>query len=320
MRMDITNKCNLRCNTCYFSINGFRARGAFMSPDQFGVVCEKLAGRAHRLGFSCAFEPLIHPQFNEILKHLPLLGECQTAINTNGLLLNKTLVRNICESELQWLSVSLDGATQDTNALVRNNSCFTKIIERMQELDGLRKAMNHGPKIQVSFTLLQDNMAELPNMVDLCLSFGADRLIVRHVISIAGCPMSQRSCLHFPERTTALIEEARKRAADVGLDIWLPVGAPRTEEELVMDCKDPFESFYIYSDGECYPCTFLADAESCGNIQRDSVDGILHAKSISMVRKRFRSGNISKTCMTCLRDMQNVGIKEKRHFTVRFED
>ncbi|HUT22905.1 MAG TPA: hypothetical protein VM492_01040, partial [Sumerlaeia bacterium] len=69
VRLDINNTCNLRCLKCFYpdySARGFPKR--YMPLSEFRVLASRLFGYTYFLQLACAFEPLLHPEFVEILE------------------------------------------------------------------------------------------------------------------------------------------------------------------------------------------------------------------------------------------------------------
>ena len=94
--LEITTCCNLSCSFC----PGTRRPAAFLSPEQFRVLAQKLRPYGQYLYLHVMGEPLLHP-------HLPqLLAICRELdfranLTTNGTLLPKTgaAARRACSAE-----------------------------------------------------------------------------------------------------------------------------------------------------------------------------------------------------------------------------
>lgn len=321
IRMDITNRCNMKCNVCYFSLKGFKARGRHMEPGEFQAICEKLSGRVQRFGLSCAFEPLLHPRFTEFLPHLRRLGRCEKVINTNALGLDQGHAEAILGSDLDLINVGLDGASDETNFLVRNNHTFAKVLRNLEGLNELKQRRGvHTPTCQIHVCLLQLNLHDLPEIVRLASSVGVTQVRMRHMVPIQGCGMEDKSCLLVPAQTREVFQRTREVARALSVDVIFPDHSPRPQAELVEDCVEPFRGFYIYPDGRCYPCTYLLDSPPCGDIYQDSLEDIFSSGVMLDLRNKINKKRLSKQCMDCLCDVQNVQQKHERNFEVRFTE
>lgn len=100
--LEITTCCNLSCSFC----PGTRRPAAFLSPEQFRVLAQKLRPYGQYLYLHVMGEPLLHP-------HLPqLLAICReldfrTNLTTNGTLLPKKQAQLLAAPALRKVSISL---------------------------------------------------------------------------------------------------------------------------------------------------------------------------------------------------------------------
>ena len=82
--IEITDVCNLTCSIC----PGTKRKPAFMPPESFETVLEKIRPFTDHLYLHVMGEPLLHPGFPEILRTCETL-KFQTNIATNGVLIKK---------------------------------------------------------------------------------------------------------------------------------------------------------------------------------------------------------------------------------------
>ncbi len=108
--VEITNICNLRCAFC----PGTRRPGAFMAPEAFRVLAEKLRPHVRYLYLHVMGEPLLHPRLGEILAIARELG-FKVCLTTNGTLLGERGDLLLGAPALYKISVSLH-AMEGNNA------------------------------------------------------------------------------------------------------------------------------------------------------------------------------------------------------------
>ena len=100
--LEITTCCNLSCSFC----PGTKRPAAFLSPEQFRVLAQKLRPYGQYLYLHVMGEPLLHP-------HLPqLLAICRELdfranLTTNGTLLPKKQAQLLAAPALRKVSISL---------------------------------------------------------------------------------------------------------------------------------------------------------------------------------------------------------------------
>ncbi len=107
-----TNRCNLECRTCI--------RNIWDEPlgEMSSATFARIVGGLHSFSppptvfFGGLGEPLSHPHIVEMVEQVKALGSSVELI-TNGTLLTKDLSKQLIEAGLDFLWVSLDGATPE---------------------------------------------------------------------------------------------------------------------------------------------------------------------------------------------------------------
>lgn len=313
---DITNNCNARCGMCYFSLPGFKAKGRYMSPEEFGRIADKLSEYGGELSLSCSFEPLIHPQFVDFMPHLKKLRNWKVRLNTNGIGLNEKNIMAMIENELDDIIISLDAPTAELNNLIRGNKKFDHIIREIHRLQEIKAKLGvEKPICTIRLCILKANLHVLPDMVLLAKELGVTKLTSKHVLPMDGCtidgmPIHEQSCLLCPEETEKVFARTKKLAEENNITFGLPSAYPKPDSALIRICKPLMNGFHIYPDMTCNPCVWLNHYPVCGNILDDDILTILKSKPITKLKRRFEKDDLPDECIACLKDLQTVGIKE----------
>jgi len=100
--VEITNVCNLRCTFC----PGTRREKRFMPPAEFRILAQRLRPFVSCLYLHVMGEPLLHPQFREILRIAAEL-DFQVFLTTNGTLLEENRELLLSAPALRKVSISL---------------------------------------------------------------------------------------------------------------------------------------------------------------------------------------------------------------------
>lgn len=100
--VEITNVCNLDCSFC----PGHNRKKAFMSASDFGIIADKLNGKAENLFLHLMGEPLLHPELDKILKIADKMTS-NLKITTNGTLLPRCLSLLTSSEKLRTVCISL---------------------------------------------------------------------------------------------------------------------------------------------------------------------------------------------------------------------
>ncbi|MCX7015690.1 MAG: radical SAM protein, partial [Candidatus Sumerlaeota bacterium] len=144
VRMDLNNKCNLRCPMCYFALEDVRQLPAEEMSDR---VLERLRREVwpltQELWLSCAAEPLIAPRLKSALLQAKQSGVPEVVLVTNAVALTEEKAEWLIEAPLDALVVSLDGASAAVYERIRPPADFGRVIgniERLQTMKRRRRA------------------------------------------------------------------------------------------------------------------------------------------------------------------------------------
>ena len=112
--LEITNICNLSCSFC----RGTVREGRFLAPETFRRYADEARGFTDYLYLHVMGEPLLHPDFEEILDIAAELG-FRICLTTNGTLLPRRLSALVDRAEsIYKISISLHAFEANTEARV----------------------------------------------------------------------------------------------------------------------------------------------------------------------------------------------------------
>ncbi len=112
-------------------------------------------------------EPTIHPQFARLLA-LEKKHALRGRLETNGLEMTAALARLMAESGVRHVSVSLDGAHEQTHDSIRGVRGAYR-----RALNGIANLVGVGYRPQLIMSLLPENVGELDALLDLAARVGA---------------------------------------------------------------------------------------------------------------------------------------------------
>ncbi len=178
-----TSACNFDCRTCMRNV--WDEPPGMMPAAVFERVLEGVRGtRLRPLVFFGGYgEPLYHPHILEMLRTAKQTG-AKVEMISNGSLLDETTARQLIAGELDRLWVSLDGATRESYSDVRLGYELPGVIENLTRLRQLRARTNSDtPRLGIAFVAMKRNIADLPEVVRLGRSLGADRFSISNVLA-----------------------------------------------------------------------------------------------------------------------------------------
>lgn len=165
----------MTCPHCYASAirrdEGKAHRGA-----RPGVVLEKLAAAGVKILILSGGEPLMRPDFGEILRQARKLG-FQIFLSTNGVLLDsEEKVDELVRAGVRYVGISLDGlpAFNDTYRGLPGGFNRVKLAIHMCRAAGL--------KTGIRMTLSRHNHHQLRDMLDMVTEWGVERFYLSHLL------------------------------------------------------------------------------------------------------------------------------------------
>jgi len=164
---DFTHKCNLNCRHCY-SNSGLESEQELSTKEALDVVNQLADFGVTALAFSGG-EPLSRKDFFEVASHAVKRG-LYVSVATNGTLLTKENVRRLKHAGINYVEVSIDGATAQTHDSFRGiPSAFDKAVA------GLQNCVEEDLCACIATTATKSNIAEIPEILDLAERVGAER-------------------------------------------------------------------------------------------------------------------------------------------------
>jgi heme b synthase len=176
---ETTKACNLSCKHCRavpqraLGPDELSTREAFDLIDAIGRVAKPVMVLS-------GGEPLFRPDIFEIAEYGVHSG-FRMALATNGTLVDERYAAKIADVGISRVAISLDGAEPDTHDRFRNMPG-----SHARAVHGIRLLRDEGVSVQINSTVAKHNVGELPEMLDLALSLGADALHLFMLVPV-GC-------------------------------------------------------------------------------------------------------------------------------------
>jgi radical SAM protein with 4Fe4S-binding SPASM domain len=286
LQVEVTGACNLACRMCLVRYRPkLGKRQGAMCFHTFRDIVDELPG-LEKLTLQGLGEPLLAPDFFRMVEYSTGRG-ISTGFNTNGTLLTRAASERLVRAGVDWLHVSLDGATAATYESVRDRATFERVVRNIRELVAVRgRRGSERPEIQLVFVAMRRNLRELPDLVALAADIGVDSVWVQNLSHSFGDTESgggYRGIRAFTEaealwnepdeEVVATFARAVERADELGLELRLP----RLEEPVVERepgepaCHWPFESAYVTHDARVQPCCMVMGADRA--VLGDAKDG-----------------------------------------------
>lgn len=224
VRLDLTNKCNMRCRMCPLSFDEiFYQRKSYVSVEDFRRYADRILPRTAQLSLSVAYEPLLHPRFAEILGIVARHRVPFVDFTTNGTLMSEELVDAFVDHGVNRVTVSVDGAAAATYEHIRRGVDFERFLEGLKTFQRVRSRRgSKTPELSFNMVLMRSNIGELPDVIRLGHRYGLDIMHACLLVPHVGLKMEHEALQHDRERANRLLEEARSVARELGIPCQLP--------------------------------------------------------------------------------------------------
>ncbi|MBQ7335759.1 MAG: radical SAM protein [Clostridia bacterium] len=163
--IEITNRCNLNCRTCY-NRSGLNRTTHEIPLDGLEAILQTTAQYgANRFLFSGG-EPSLHSQFHQILEMTDRYPQASFGFVTNGTNGDAVWIDYLNSHDNLTLQISLDGSDEEQNSLTRGIGNFEKTLRFAQQIK------NPNLKRLLKMVISQSNLSDVESFYRLAISLG----------------------------------------------------------------------------------------------------------------------------------------------------
>lgn len=176
---EVTKGCNLRCIHCRATATELSSPLDLPTTKALNLI-EQVSQYALPVLVLSGGEPLFRADIFDLARFATDRG-LRVALATNGTLVTKEVARQIVDAGVRRVSISLDGAQAATHDAFRGlPGAFAAA------LTGFRHLQELGMSLQINMTIARHNAHELPEVLNLAKSLGADALHTFLLVPV-GC-------------------------------------------------------------------------------------------------------------------------------------
>jgi MoaA/NifB/PqqE/SkfB family radical SAM enzyme len=227
---------------------------------------------------------------------------CETGFLSNGLLLTQDKLTSILDAGIDWICISMDGATPEMYNKIRVGSDFDRVYKNVSNIARLRK--NALPKTMLNFVIMAININQMEDIVRLAADLGIDQVNFKQCDVIRN-QQGKGLGLFAGEETKEIrqlqksLDKARRLAKKLNIETTAFAFTP---QELAVCEQDPRDSLFIRHDGTVAPCinlalggptTFLGDevvmpSVHYGRLPDDDLMDLWETESCQFYRDKFK--------------------------------
>ncbi|NPB01069.1 MAG: radical SAM protein [Crenarchaeota archaeon] len=292
----VTNRCVLKCPHCYRDASNISKD--HLSYEDCTHIIDEISSIGTRLLIFSGGEPLLRNDIYRLVGYASSRG-LTCAIATSGLLVDENVVKNLVESGLRYVAISLDSTRPDVHDSFRG---VRGLWERA--INAIKMFIDHGVTVQVNFTLCKVNKDDVLNMVDLCEKLNVDHLHIFHIVPTG------RASVFYEDLKLDMGEvlEICLRAVEHGLgrvnvkptcvpQFWpfLKLRRPDIYDKIsrgrALGCIAARSYIYVSPRGEVYPCPYLP--YTIGDLKTMSLKDVLKNDIVVKLSQRELRGSCS---------------------------
>lgn len=266
-----THRCNLRCLHCNAEASIFGTEDE-LSLEEWKSVMDALSELNVFRVVVTGGEPLQRDGFFELSRHITSRG-MSVELNTNGTLITPSVAQMLWDSGVRKVSVSLDGAKQESHEILRGkNQSFARAIS------GIENCLRAGMLLFLNFTVTRLNYAEIPEFFQLARNLGVHGVKFFYLFNM-GRTTENQWLLPTEEQLLIADQAIIAGANEDGIllsDGW--IGVTSGETGFTQPCGAAVNRCAITVNGTVLPCVFFHKSTARAGEQAVKSDNIRFRK------------------------------------------
>ncbi|KAB2912470.1 MAG: radical SAM protein [Hyphomicrobiaceae bacterium] len=313
--LETTNRCNLLCTTCPRTYADLEPE-ADMSWELFTRIVDQVPNIA-RVVLHGVGEPMLVKELPRMVHYLKARG-AYVLFNTNGTVLTAKKGRELCDTGLDELRVSLDAADARTFLLVRGKDYFNRIVRNVRAFTDMQQREKLTlPRVSLWLTGLKETIAQLPDFVRIAHDVGVREVYLQrlvyfddHAIGMARPDQALFDRLTRDEQQH--LDAATALAHSLGI-AFNASGATEPGESLARRsdrspwslCRRPWAVMYFTANGRALPCCIAPFSQrgyenyTLGDATQASLREIWNGAAYQGFRAALHSDAPPKSCASC---------------------
>jgi len=312
--LETTNRCNLLCTTCPRTFESLEPPGD-MSWELFTHIVDQFPNIA-RVVLHGVGEPMMTRGLPRMIRYLKVRGS-YVLFNTNGTLLSAKKGRELIDSGLDELRVSLDAAEPKAFALVRGRDMFHRIVRNVRAFRAMQRELGATvPRVSLWLTGLKETLGQLCDFVRLAHHIDVGEVYLQRLVFFPeGQGLARQQSALFAggdDEEGRQIRATETLAAELGIS-FNASGAtdpatslkPQDAAQPWSLCRRPWSLMYITAHGRALPCCIAPfsmrgyDGFTLGDATQQSLREIWNGERYRHFRAALLSDKPATACSGC---------------------
>lgn len=312
--LETTNRCNLLCTTCPRTFEDLEPP-ADMSWELFTRIVDQFPS-IERVVLHGIGEPMLVDDLPRMIRYLKARGS-YVLFNSNGTLLTAKKGRELMETGLDELRISLDAADARSFRVVRGRDYFDRIVRQVRAFTALQAEIGAAlPKVSLWLTGLKETFGQLIAFIELAHAIGVGEVYLQRLVYFPeGQGLAAPDQALFERLTQAESEhisaaEATARRLGIAFNASGATEpgtslARRTADQPWSLCRRPWTLMYFTAHGRAIPCCIAPfsmrgyEHFTLGDATQESLRAIWDGERYREFRRRLLSDDPPPTCANC---------------------
>jgi MoaA/NifB/PqqE/SkfB family radical SAM enzyme len=313
--LETTNRCNLLCTTCPRTYADLEPP-ADMSWELFTGIVDQIPNIA-RVVLHGVGEPMLVKELPRMISYLKARG-AHVLFNTNGTVLTAKKGRELCNTGLDELRVSLDAAEPRTFLLIRGKDYFNRIVRNVRAFRDLQRREGlTSPRVSLWLTGLKETIAQLSDFVRIAQDIGVAEVYLQRLVyfdenAIGFARPDQALFERLTREEQGHLDAATKLARSLGIS-FNASGATEPDQSLARNadkspwslCRRPWTVMYFTANGRALPCCIAPFSQhgyenyTLGDATQATLRAIWNGPAYQAFRAALDSDAPPKCCASC---------------------
>jgi len=307
--IDVTNICNLRCTLCPTGVGAPGRKKGIMPLETFKRIVREMQRYLISIDLFNWGEPLLNKQVYDMIRYAHR-HHIVTSVSTNFNYFSDESAEDLISSGLDFLILSIDGASQETYEQYRVGGDFQKVINNIKILvERKRKLGSKHPFICWQFLVMRHNEHEVEIAKKMAEDLGVDTITIGH----AYLPVDTRQNAHrwLPKNQAYhrySVQELEKIWEAQELKQAQAPSSPTSEHAFTEDFKRRVNCLWLWTqstinwDGSISPCCAIYDPSyDFGTLSNSNFRTIWNNENYRASRQFSATGEISGIKTVCMR-------------------
>lgn len=285
--IETVNYCNLRCPACPTLTPLMHGKKRAMQAKDFKRIIDQIGDYLMFVAVNPSGEAFLN---KDIWRIIQILNQKRIFIylESNFNLLSPKVVRKIIDSNLDYLSVSIDGVNAETYQQYRIGGNFFQVINNLKKLVSFkRKFKRTKPYIRWQFISMKHNEQEREKARGLAKKIGVDEFST-------WLPFAPLAEYYIFQENEKIVKSIDKKFSPQNKRFKI------TGPKDLLSCYQAFQELVVNVDGSVIPCCRLREKEIIfGNVFTEKFDDIWNNHYFQFFRSNIGKMGENKNCRVC---------------------